>query len=486
MTIALILSVALKSTLIALGGLLLAHHLRRHAARSRVFVLRLTLLALAACVATAAAPPLIGVAWPAPPLAKASTQPDVQATIAMPLTPALDGVLTARWSPPSPAFLATLLLYGLGVAATGAPLIAGLCLLTRWSREATPLTRGRWMETLQQLAPLTRTRLATSAAIQSPLSWGAAPSWILIDPVTLGRPDCAPSVLAHELAHTRAGDWAFHMLSGALRALFWFNPLVWRLHAALVDAAEEAADDAAIQIVGRKRLAGTLLNLGGNFGRTPSAGLALVGAGSGLKARIQRLAAPPIAPSKSGFRRAVGSLAVLAASVLSIGPAAHGPLETVLETPLIGPTSDRLRPGRQVVDIVRTVSPGADDHALRAPEPFVDPSPATAAVDARSFAPLDHAAPKSSLDDPAALEQAERTRIDADRAWEKASVAWASADRAQGAADRDHAAAAIAWALAETRRLDASQSHLAARGASFEAEASRAAVAANRAATANL
>jgi hypothetical protein len=269
MTIALILSVALRSTLIALGGLILAHRLRRHAARSRVFVLRLTFLALAACVATAAAPPLISVAWPAPPLAKASAQPDVQATIAMPLTPVLDGVLTARWSPPSPAFLAALPLYGLGVAATGAPLIAGLCLLKRWSREATPVTGGMWMETLQQLAPLTRTRLATSAAIQSPLSWGAAPSWILIDPVTLGRPDCAPSVLAHELAHTRAGDWA-------------------------------------------------------------------------------------------------------------------------------------------------------------------------------------------------------------------------SADRAQEAADRDHAAAAIAWALAETLRLDASQSHLAARGASVEAEASRAAVAANRAATANL
>ena len=120
MTIALLLSLLIKSSGIALAGRVLTWRLKSHVARRRVFVLRLTLLALAVCVATVAAPPLIKWDWPTTAPASSVDAPDTRTKLAVPLAPVFDGVLTANWSPPSPVAVGLLLAYGLVAAAIAA------------------------------------------------------------------------------------------------------------------------------------------------------------------------------------------------------------------------------------------------------------------------------------------------------------------------------------------------------------------------------
>ena len=56
----------------------------------------------------------------------------------------------------------------------------------------------------------------------------------------------AEVVLSHELAHVRRHDWFVQVLSELLRAVFWFNPLVWLVCARLRIESEYACDDAAL------------------------------------------------------------------------------------------------------------------------------------------------------------------------------------------------------------------------------------------------
>jgi RND family efflux transporter MFP subunit len=54
------------------------------------------------------------------------------------------------------------------------------------------------------------------------------------------------AVLAHERAHIRRYDPAAQLISAIHRAVLWHSPLSWLLHLAIVRAAEEASDDAAV------------------------------------------------------------------------------------------------------------------------------------------------------------------------------------------------------------------------------------------------
>jgi TonB family protein len=50
-------------------------------------------------------------------------------------------------------------------------------------------------------------------------------------------------VISHELAHVRRGDWGTQLAAEFLRALFWFNPLVWIVCRRLRAESELACDD---------------------------------------------------------------------------------------------------------------------------------------------------------------------------------------------------------------------------------------------------
>ena len=54
-------------------------------------------------------------------------------------------------------------------------------------------------------------------------------------------------VLAHELAHIRRNDWLSQLSAELLRALYWFNPLVWLASRRLREESERACDDAVLE-----------------------------------------------------------------------------------------------------------------------------------------------------------------------------------------------------------------------------------------------
>ena len=166
-------------------------------------------------------------------------------------------------------------------------------------------------------------------------SWDVYESREIAAPVTIGiirpkillpegwgqwSPDKLRAVLAHERAHVARRDPLWQFASRCNRAIFWFHPLAWWLERKVASKAEEACDDAAVQILGqRRRYAEVLLDMAdavrrnnGLF-RWQSVGVG----GSGLLGqRIDRILAGSAIAALSRRRRwslsAVGIAAVVA------------------------------------------------------------------------------------------------------------------------------------------------------------------------------
>ena len=130
-------------------------------------------------------------------------------------------------------------------------------------------------------------------------------------PVTLGGtvllpPDCEHwpedrllAVMAHESAHARAGDFYVLLLSRVSRALFWFSPVAWWLHARLAMLAEMASDDVAIAELGdHAGYASVLLDMA-RPARGAWVGVAMARPAT-VERRIERILAGGRAPLRAG------------------------------------------------------------------------------------------------------------------------------------------------------------------------------------------
>jgi hypothetical protein len=90
------------------------------------------------------------------------------------------------------------------------------------------------------------TALLVSEELRSPVSWGVMRPIILLNEQAVDATAEAEAIIAHELAHVARLDWAKLLISRLACALFWFNPLVWRLARECHQLREEAADDAVL------------------------------------------------------------------------------------------------------------------------------------------------------------------------------------------------------------------------------------------------
>lgn len=254
---------AWKSALISGAALALAYVLRSRSPADRALVLRvgIAMLLLLPFIALWL-PSLQVVAFAAPEAPAPMPYPlpsDVQ--LAALDIPAAGVPEPTIWDDPTPLVL---LAYLGGLAMVGSRLLAGLWTLRRWTRGAHEVTCREWQAAFDRVrwaVPDDKAvRLLVSHEVRSPLSWGWRRPVILIDTDTLGQPDDAEAILAHEAAHVARGDWPVLVLSQLAAALFWFNPLVWRLEREVVQQAEEAADIEATERVEPARYAETLLN----------------------------------------------------------------------------------------------------------------------------------------------------------------------------------------------------------------------------------
>lgn len=255
----LLMTLTVKAAVIGTAGLVGSLLLTRRPVE-RVDILRATVCVLLAL-------PLVTLMVPAWNLALLPASSAAEA-VALPAGPAWQGEIgpvaglsvSAAVPWPGPLQIATIV-WLLGSVAVVARLVAGVMTLDRWSGEGSPVTQPVWRAALARLAPRRTPRLIATMRLGGPVSWGVPPGTILLDSASLSDASAAEAILAHELAHLRRGDWMFLMLSRLMLAVFWFNPVVWMVHAALVARTEEAADAAAVAGMDRQTYAHALVRL---------------------------------------------------------------------------------------------------------------------------------------------------------------------------------------------------------------------------------
>ena len=110
----------------------------------------------------------------------------------------------------------------------------------------------RWGSGVLRLYRITRRSRAAGAvlvsdAIQTPMTWGAIRPVILVPAYVEDWSDEQRDVvIRHERAHIERRDWLWQGFAQVMTAVFWFHPLVWLAAAQMRQEAEHAADDATL------------------------------------------------------------------------------------------------------------------------------------------------------------------------------------------------------------------------------------------------
>ena len=417
MTWTLLLSLLAKSSLVAGAGLACSRYMTRRPVE-RVDILRgavCLLLALPAIMNML--PPLELALLPPLPAEPVMTLP-ITGEAPTPLGPdpwwmSLGAITGGLWL--------------LGAALIGGRLAVGLNTLERWTRKGTPVTDPAWLAPIDDLPPADRPGLVASDRVSGPLSWGVAPGAILLDPATLAEPQTAPAIMAHELAHLRRHDWIFLILSRLVLAIFWFNPLVWRLHAVLAERTEEAADAAAVGSVDRTLYARTLVRLASS--PVPHGATAMAADAKTLKTRIACL----MTDTPDRRRPLTVGLTVAALAIVATPLAAFGLSRQVAPVPPVPPAPPAI-----------TSAPPAPPAPPAAPAEAAPPAP-----EAPPAAPAPPAPPAPPAD------------------------AWTYAFSHRWLSDADVKAVEAARAQAEQARLSAEDTRRIAEDARREVEAHR-------------
>jgi len=130
--------------------------------------------------------------------------------------------------------------------------LLGHILLGRILRRSSPSTEVQSLadQLGRCLGGSTRARvfLGNSECRHTAMTWGIARPVIVLPHVAESWPkERLVSVLLHELAHAKRGDWLVLQVSGLAASLLWFNPLAWFALQKLRFEAERAADDLVIE-----------------------------------------------------------------------------------------------------------------------------------------------------------------------------------------------------------------------------------------------
>lgn len=380
-----------KSAAIAGGALLLAALLRSRAAADRGAVLKVAVALLLALPAIALFAPALEIETAAPAPIAGAAAPALPATVdSVAVEPAPASSLAAPaggdWDDPSLLFF---LLYAGGVAMVGGRLLAGLVTLSRWTRAAREVESPEWRAALARAGgDALGIRLLASEDAASPLSWGLARPVILLDRDTLAAPDQADAILVHEVAHVARRDWPSLILSRLAVALFWFNPLVWRLDREVAQQAEEAADSDAAAAVEPARYAQTLLDWARLSGANALPANAIAAGEPGLSKRVKAILDGRVARRSGSFWAVTAMLgcAAFAAPVAALefveaapeAPAAALAAPAAPFVPAVPPA-----PLAAVAPSAPSVPPAPIAAAFVPPAPAAAPAPAPA-----PFAPL--------------------------------------------------------------------------------------------------
>jgi TonB family protein len=254
------------------------------------------------------------------------------AAIAMPSTEssAIEVSVNPVAPTPAPARLQDSLPFAVWMGGVTLSLIVVLvgALRLAWIAAASrPVIEKRWLDLSATISSEYRLR-RSAKLLQSPnptilITWGILrPKVVLPAGADQWSEDRAHVVLSHELAHVRRGDWLIHMVAELLRAVYWFNPLIWIIRRRLRIESEHACDDAALArgITGPD-YAAQLLDLARDLnanGRTWSAALAMARP-STIERRFEAMLNPSLNRQPITATAMLCTLAVAFAVALPIG-----------------------------------------------------------------------------------------------------------------------------------------------------------------------
>src|SRR5262249_46970247 len=119
-----------------------------------------------------------------------------------------------------------------GCLASAAILVDGSVRLAWSSHASTRFLDARWARASSELSRsfgLKRpVRLIQSSDAQMPTTWGLLRPRVLLPAGAENWSDKhIRFVLSHEFAHIRRYDWPIQLLAEILRAIYWFNPVIW-------------------------------------------------------------------------------------------------------------------------------------------------------------------------------------------------------------------------------------------------------------------
>jgi len=135
------------------------------------------------------------------------------------------------------------------------------------------------------------------------------------------------SLLAHECAHVARRDNLVALLEALVRALFWFNPLIWLAHRRLAEEREKACDEIVADDARRaETYAQALVKFCQAILARPPAGVSCM-ASAHLKQRMEHIMSLKQSPSKAVRHFAVTALsvAVLFAAVAATAAISNPP-----------------------------------------------------------------------------------------------------------------------------------------------------------------
>jgi beta-lactamase regulating signal transducer with metallopeptidase domain len=246
-----LLSVTIKTVVLVAGALAATSLLRRRSAAIRHWVLASAMLACA-CI-----PPLdlLLPAWSIP-LPPGWSKAEVVSSLSFVSEPesAPAGVQSPQSAangssrPLLPPAIVLGSIWVIGVAIGIGVLVAGLVRLRAIALDSSPVSAGPWRDVADEISKSYGVRRAVRLLLcRHPTmlaTWGmVGPTILLPDGAHAWGKDRIRAVLHHELAHVVRGDWAIALIASLLRALYWFNPLLWIACRRLRRESERACDD---------------------------------------------------------------------------------------------------------------------------------------------------------------------------------------------------------------------------------------------------
>jgi beta-lactamase regulating signal transducer with metallopeptidase domain len=145
------------------------------------------------------------------------------------------------------------LIWLLGCVASAAFLLLGSVRLAWTAHLSTQLLDTQWTRASSDLSSSfrlkRRVRLLQSSDASMPVTWGWFWPRVLLPANAQNWSDKQiRAVLTHEFAHIRRHDWGIQMLAELVRAVYWFNPLLWIACLRLRQEAEHACDDEVLRL----------------------------------------------------------------------------------------------------------------------------------------------------------------------------------------------------------------------------------------------